>query len=159
MAKAFAQKNQPANQQPVKKPIPFPAPITGQPAWGSPSHPPPSAQARYLQMYFAHRHWLWLKATDQVAVYGHLTRASGDKELLELVLARGTEASLNYQRQRRWNVPHLEADRRVIEEVLAPQAGGEHPDPLPGTLAAAYRTLVDAFEKGVGRILVQDGAE
>lgn len=137
---------------------PFPPAMTGQPAWGTPAEPPPSAIAYYLRHYFARRHWFWLKEHDRVMIYGHLVKAAGDVLLLKYLLAKGDEAALSYQRERRRNLPHHEADERVMADVIAPEAGGEYPDPLPPSLMASYQELVASFERTAGSSLIQEGA-
>jgi hypothetical protein len=139
------------------KQLPFPEPAPGQPEWGSPQNAPPSADPLYLRRYFARRHWAWMKVHDPVQAHSVLSRPDGGPALLRTLLAKGEEASLEYQRQRRRNIPHLEADKRVIADVVAPEVGGETPDPLPASLTAQFEKSVAAFEKHEAAVLMQSG--
>lgn len=99
-----------------------------------------------LQLEYARKRWVWLKATDLPAVR-HLL---GRKELTAHLVAAGRSAAVHRQRLNKGNTPAKQADKEVTEQWVS-GGGGEVPDPLPpGDVAGVTKAIAD-YEAGEGK--------
>lgn len=105
------------------------------------------------KLCFARRRWRWLKEYDLV-----LTRVlldgkdgKGRPEVINHLEEKGAHAAREYQRMISLGERPQDAEKRVMDWIIAP--GEQDPDPLPLSLIQDTRKWIAQFEKSVDGLL------